>query len=100
MPAPFARDLGYLEKFLGALEAHATSLPEPEGARLASLLREERARWEEIGALLGGQAAPGQEADSEAPPASASPARMAPAAPTQELPRPRWTVGSLLGDRS
>lgn len=51
---PFEKDLGYLVKFFDKLEAHAASLDVEAGARLTALLRDERARWDEITRLLKG----------------------------------------------
>jgi hypothetical protein len=53
--ADFARDLGYLDKFLAGLATHAKSLPEPAGSRLAALVAEELVRWREITSLLQGE---------------------------------------------
>jgi len=52
----FSRDLGYLDGFLDKLEAHAGDVGGAAGARLAALMVEERTRWQEIKALLGGGA--------------------------------------------
>lgn len=78
---PFARDLGYLDKFLAALRAHAGGRPEPERAELSQLLAEETERWERIKALLSGE--------------GRRPVAAEPRAPA----RPGLTIGSLMPDR-
>lgn len=94
--ADFARDLGYLDKFFDALDSHAGTLEAASGARLRTLLGEERTRWQEIRALVGGApaAAPigsGSDKDlgARAPPAAQGPV---PAAGPRS-----FTVGSLRG---
>jgi hypothetical protein len=81
----FDRDLGYLDKFLANLERHAQGLEEPRQSALGRLLVEERARWDQIRAILAGQlpveANPGREGQVE---------ERAIAAPTG------LTVGSLI----
>lgn len=91
---PFARDLGYLDQFFDKLEAHAATLAPAAGARLRTLMGEERARWGEIRGLLAGgpPAAGAPEARPSA--AHAAPAPGTPAARTAEP--PRITVGSLI----
>lgn len=103
MPKDFARDLGYLAKFLQDLRAHAATLGAPAGPRLMALLDSEDAAWAEIRALLEGQPA----GDASVPNAEA-PARAAvsehgapkPVAPplmtSGEATMRRLTVGSLL----
>lgn len=58
----FERDLGYLDKFFDNLDAHAGTLGGEGGARLKQLVGEERARWTEIRALLGGPSQGGGKA--------------------------------------
>lgn len=53
---PFARDLGYLDKFLAALRGHAEGLPEPRRQELLRLLASEDGQWARIKALLGAEA--------------------------------------------
>ena len=71
------RDFGYLFPFFEKIAAAARAMPEGAArARVERLVAEERGRWEEIRALLGGQAgtgAVGAELRSEpaAPPARA-----------------------------
>jgi hypothetical protein len=56
VPSPFARDLGYLKRFLTALEAHADTLADAPASSLRALLAEEGERWGRIEALLDGAA--------------------------------------------
>lgn len=96
MPQDFARDLGYLAKFLQALQMHADSLEAPAGDRLKSLLGEQEAAWAEIRALLAGD--PRAAAGAADAPAAAAPETTllpVPAAPPAAAMR-RLTVGSLL----
>ncbi len=102
----FARDLGYLDQFFGKLEAHAATLSPTAGARLRTLIGEERARWTEIKALVGGAEPPGAARTSGvaphvAPPTAAEVAARLPA-PARPVVVPRkseatsLTVGSLI----
>jgi len=81
---PFSRDLGYLDKFLTSLRAHAEGLAEPQRSELLKLVNAEVATWGRIRDLLAGEA-----------PASAS--KPAPA-PGMSAPR-GLTVGSLMPGR-
>lgn len=81
---PFARDLGYLDKFLKTLATHAESMPEPQRAELLRLVAAEAAHWDRIKALLSGNAA---SAPAAAPVASAALVSAAPRG---------LTVGSLM----
>lgn len=120
---PFARDLGYLDKFFVNLDAHAGTLPASQGDRLRALIAEEVSRWEEIRGLLSPAAAPvetatgapAEEIEAPAPkpekpllsqrPVAPVPPPPAPAprpsgAPTnrpEAKPIPGFTVGSLYG---
>ena len=99
MSKDFARDLGYLSKFLQGLRTHAASLEAPASARLAALLDDQERAWAEIRSLIAaGTAEPGA-APVEAPrPAPEAPLK--PAAPsvatTGEATGRRFTVGSLI----
>ncbi len=111
----FGRDLGYLEKFFDALEAHAGTLPSYTGARLTSFVREERARWADIRPVITGvprAAPPEPEAAPGEPPPKAAPreppaavAKLPPIGPppgpaAEAAPKPGvFTVGSLKGER-
>ncbi len=89
----FARDFGYLDKFLVNVAKHAETLPPDRGGRLKQLLAEEATRWDEVKRLLAG-GAPGAASPASAPSAAAAPVkegRAVPVAPTG------LTVGSLLG---
>lgn len=91
---PFARDLGYLAKFLESLRTHASTLDPAEGQRLLSLLDEESGRWAEIKQILAGEATSNPGTTAAAEPASAEP-------PQAGRPRPfstGFTVGSLRGE--
>jgi hypothetical protein len=101
--ADFARDLGYLDKFLSAVKAHAGTVGGPAGSRLAQLMDEEQSRWQEIRGLLAG-GNPGQNPGptaSHAPPLAPSSSGAPIAAPTHGGRRMRLqlTVGSLIGPR-
>lgn len=101
---PFARDFGYLAKFFDGLTAHAGTLGAAEGARLKTLIGEERVRWEEIKGLVAGQPLAPASAAS-APATSAKPSTVpvaAASAPASEASAPvkrpgTFTVGSLIG---
>jgi len=96
MPKDFSRDLGYLDKFLLGLRAHAATLDASAGSRLVTLLDEQDRAWSEIrGILAGGSgASPGP---AGAPEAEAAPApESAPEAVAPEAPYKRLTVGSLM----
>ncbi len=88
---PFARDLGYLDKFLTGLGAHADSLSEPQRSELKRLVEAEVSQWARIKALLQGEA-----------PAAQSHSAPGPAASDQKAPDPApvsrrgLTVGSLM----
>lgn len=111
--APFARDFGYLDKFLLAVNEHASSVEGARGARLRELLAGEVERFSEVRRLLAGgepdaaasraDGADRGDADANRGDADATDrSRPAPGdrpgsagpAPGREL-----TVGSLLGDR-
>jgi hypothetical protein len=97
--ADFARDLGYLDKFLASLLAHADSLTPTEGARLRALVDEEVRRWAEIRALLDA-GVKGAGASTEARPAAAptEPAEKKEVRPMVRASRAvALTVGSLVG---
>lgn len=81
---PFSRDLGYLDRFLVALRAHAEALPEPQRAEFLGLVSAEHDRWERIKSLLAGQG-------SESP--------VAPEASAGVPVSGGLTVGSLIPDR-
>ncbi len=72
--APFAKDFGYLDRFLAGVTEYAATADGGRGERLRRLLDGEIERWREIGALLRGEA-------SIPPPAPAAPAE-AGSAPT------------------
>lgn len=95
----FARDFGYLDKFLVSVAKHAETLPPERGGRLKQLMAEETARWEEVKRLLAGSA-PTAATPANAT-ATASPAPILAARPAegpQGLAAPSGlTVGSLLG---
>lgn len=81
---PFARDFGYLDKFLTNLRTHAETLPEPQRGELAKLVAAEASHWDRIKDLLGGEP-------------TAAPANP-PSSPVGSAPR-GLTVGSLLAGR-
>ncbi|HEY9900367.1 MAG TPA: hypothetical protein V6D00_14425 [Pantanalinema sp.] len=87
--ASFARDLGYLDKFLAGLKAHAQGLSEPQRAELLGLLEEEVARWGRIKGILGGGGGSPVAAPSTAGGTAPAPARDLAAGSG-------WTVGSLM----
>ena len=103
----FERDLGYLDKFFDNLDAHAATLGGEAGARLRQLVGEERARWTEIRALLGGAPSSGGKATKAASTTAAAtkPRAEAPAPKTADVAPPPaavkpvagLTVGSLRG---
>lgn len=105
----FEKDLGYLDKFFDNIEEHAASLDDTSGARLVSLIGEERVRWGEIRSLLAGGAAPAPEkaeettaTEGEGPGSGAEldvgvSAKAAAPASTAEPVRATFTVGSLRG---
>lgn len=109
--ARFARDFGYLEKFLQAITAHAANAPGPAGERLRELLEGEGERWSEVRAVLEGRGPTAAGRSGARPPAAApaaasggvsdgGPARAASGArPTDGVAGNGLTVGSLLGDR-
>jgi hypothetical protein len=106
--ADFTRDLGYLDKFLASVRAHAGTLGGPAGSRLAQLMDEEQARWTEIRGLLASGGNPGPAAAAPANPAAPPAPPLAPsatgapvAAPTHGGRRMRLqlTVGSLIGPK-
>lgn len=78
---PFSRDLGYLDRFLVSLRAHADALPEPRRGELLRLVSAERDRWDRIKSLLAGQDSEVAEASAGVPASSG------------------LTVGSLIPDR-
>ena len=97
MPKDFSRDLGYLDKFLQGLRAHAATLGEPAGSRLAALLNEQDRAWTEIRGILAGN--PGTSATAPAasePKASQEPEARGERAPAPESSAKRLTVGSLI----
>lgn len=53
--APFAKDLGYLDRFLVGVTNYAASAEGERGESLRRLLDGEIERWNEIGALLRGE---------------------------------------------
>lgn len=63
----FDRDLGYLDKFFDNLDAHASTLGDVQGARLKTLVGEERQRWGEIRSLVGGPSSGGEKKDDKKP---------------------------------
>lgn len=83
----FARDFGYLDKFLVNVAKHADTLPAERGGRLKQLMAEETTRWEEVKRLLAGAAPTATTIANVASPANVP----GPVAPTG------LTVGSLLG---
>jgi len=95
---PFARDLGYLAKFLDSLRTHSGNLDPIAGQRLLSLLDEEVARWNEIRALLAGAApeAGGSAAAAAGQAASSAGSAASPGTPAGSRPPAGLTVGSLL----
>lgn len=108
--APFARDLGYLDRFFDALEAHAGTLADGPGARLRTLIGEERTRWQEIRGLIGAGPMTAPASPSAKPPARqlaktapvvGRPARSANPDSPDLAPPPRvgsrFTVGPLRG---
>lgn len=104
MDANFARDFGYLDKFLVNVANHANTLPPERGARLKALMIEETARWAEVKALLEGNAAPAYSVPTANAPLSTpapSPVVSVPAATAAASaagkPIPQLTVGSLMG---
>lgn len=99
MSKDFARDLGYLSKFLQGLRTHAASLEAPASARLAALLDDQDRAWAEIRSLIAAGTVDPGAAPVEAPrPAPETPLK--PAAPsvatTGEATGRRFTVGSLI----
>ena len=97
MPQDFSRDLGYLDKFLQGLRAHAATLKAPAGSRLVALMDEQDRAWAEIRGILAGD--PGAIASAPAAPGSESPREEADrgvTAPASESPTKRLTVGSLI----
>lgn len=81
---PFSRDLGYLDKFLAGLGAHAETLPEPQRSELRRLVAAEVDHWKVIKGLLSGEAPVARQA-APAPPADPAP-----------MAQRGLTVGSLL----
>jgi hypothetical protein len=96
----FARDFGYLDKFLAGLAKHAETLPPDRGSRLKALMAEEVTRWDEVKRLLAG-GAPAATPASVAPPPAPAPGVAAPSAPAPgpaaAMAPQGLTVGSLLG---
>lgn len=99
MAKDFSRDLGYLDKFLQGLHAHAGTLGEPASSRLAALLDEQERVWGEIRGLLTGtpEAAGAPTGDpgpgtSSAPTAGSGEAAALQASADQK----RFTVGSMI----
>lgn len=90
----FARDFGYLDKFLTGLAQHATTIPGERGARLVRLMSEEATRWQEIKQLLSGA---GSEPLPSVPQAPRSPSSPTTPPPVAAGPAGHLTVGSLLG---
>ena len=100
----FARDFGYLDKFLAGLAKHADTLPPAQGARLKTLMAEEHTRWAEVKRLLAGEATSAPVAPTHAqPPAPAGPSiaaqppQPAPVASSGPAHPVGLTVGSLIG---
>lgn len=92
MPKDFSRDLGYLDKFLKGLRAHAMTLAEPSRTRLSTLLDEQDQAWAEIKEHLAGVPATNVSTALGAPePAAQDAGRNA------AIPPKRLTVGSLMG---
>ena len=88
----FAKDLAYLDKFFDKIESHSASLAPDAGARLKSLIADERGHWAEIRKLCAGEparAALPAPAASSAMPTKKAPARAGHVGTTQ-----RFTVGS------
>jgi hypothetical protein len=64
-PGALERDFGYLFPFFEKIAAAALAMPAgPERARVEQLVGEERGRWEEIRALVGGKKTPAVRAES------------------------------------
>lgn len=92
----YAKDLGYLDKFIARLEADAASLPADRRGQALRLLADQRDQWRQIMALLAGESI-GTDAPAAAPPPAPPVVRAtAPAAPAPPY-RPGLTVGSLIG---
>lgn len=90
----YAKDLGYLDKFIARLEADAASLPADRREQALKLLAAERTQWSRIMALLAGEPV---QAEAVAPP-PAPPVVRSPAPAAQPQPsRSGLTVGSLIG---
>lgn len=105
--APFARDFGYLDKFLAGVTAHAAGVPGSRGDRLRELLSGEIERFTEIRSLLAGaeprvrpternSERPAERNSDVAPPTR--PIDVVSSSATS-VPGRSLTVGSLLGDR-
>lgn len=90
---PFARDFGYLDKFLTNLGTHADGLPEPQRSELKRLVSAEVSQWERIKALLRGEM---PIAPTSKPAAPATSAPVAPAAAPMAEAKRGLTVGSLM----
>lgn len=94
----FARDFGYLDKFLVNMAKHAETLPPDRGGRLKQIMAEETARWDEVKRLLAGGAPAGGAPTSVPTAAPSTPAAPAAAPAREGSPAPvGLTVGSLLG---
>jgi len=97
--APFARDFGYLDKFLAGVTAHAAGVSGSRGDRLRELLSGEIERFTEIRSLLAGaepRERPAERNSDVAPPTR--PIDVVSSSATS-VPGRALTVGSLLGDR-
>lgn len=73
--ARFARDFGYLDKFLKGIQEFASTQTGERGERLQALLAGEPERWGEVRALLEGKAVSASSSQSsEAPKPASQPA--------------------------
>ena len=101
MPKDFSRDLGYLDKFLQGLRAHAATLGGSAGTRLSALMDEQDRAWAEIKGILEGapvaqSASPAASAGAMRSAAESVSSEPATAARSAEAAPRRLTVGSLM----
>ena len=97
---PFAKDFGYLGKFLANVKSFAEGLDSADTRQqLLTLLEGEPERWKAIDRLLSGSAPTADRADSTAPKhaeTSAAPDEIISTDPPLDQP-PGWTIGPMTG---
>ncbi|MBC7543138.1 MAG: hypothetical protein H7338_10440 [Candidatus Sericytochromatia bacterium] len=96
---PWARDLGYLERFIQKLEGQAADLPDERRGKALAMLGAERSQWATIMALLAGGPVTADMTPAAGPrTVPAAVAQAAPAAvPLSAAATGGLTVGSLIG---